>query len=189
VTCESTILEITNLDSSEVVGRPVKLIQLKFLGLIILFLGGCTTVLPPPSDQRPSDEPLYLAKTSFDQGDYGLSEKYFREAVEQNKQSVDAWLGLAASYDRLKRFDLASRSYSVAIELVGRTPAVLNNLGYHFLLQGKLKLARDHFIEAQRKAPESELIANNIEMLDEWKSAHGDLDHASTAARVRHIRH
>lgn len=173
-------------------GRTVRLIHLKFLGLVIAFLllAGCAldAGLVPPSDQRPSDEPLYLAKTSFDQGNYGLAEKNFREAVEQNKQSVDAWLGLAASYDRLKRFELASRSYSVAVELVGRTPAVLNNLGYHFLLQGKLELARRHFVEAQKKAPDNEQIANNIEMLDEWKSAHGNIDHASTAARVRHIR-
>ena len=54
----------------------------------------CAGVVPP-SDERPSDEPLYLAKRHYKKGEYGLAEQYFRRAVEANDQSVDAWLGLA----------------------------------------------------------------------------------------------
>src|SRR5262245_19238866 len=96
----------------------------------------------PPSDERPSDEPLYLAKLHFRNGDYGLAEEYYRRAVEANPHSLDAWLGLAATYDRLKRFDLAENAYRTLISKVGYTPVVLNNLGYHYLLAGNFDEAR-----------------------------------------------
>lgn len=43
---------------------------------------------------------------------------------------------LAASYDHLKRFDEADRAYKVMTGMVGHTPAVLNNLVYHYMLKG-----------------------------------------------------
>ena len=51
----------------------------------------------PPSDQRPSDEPVAKGKLHFTNGDYGLAERHFRGAVEANPKSAEAWLGLAAS--------------------------------------------------------------------------------------------
>ena len=51
----------------------------------------------PRSDERPSDEPLYLAKLQFRNGNYGLAEEYHRRAVEANPESLNAWLGLAHS--------------------------------------------------------------------------------------------
>src|ERR1700685_1626894 len=47
------------------------------------------------------------AKMHFAHGEYGLSERYFRQAIEERQGNVEAWLGLAASYDHLKRFDEA----------------------------------------------------------------------------------
>jgi Flp pilus assembly protein TadD len=44
--------------------------------------------------------------------------------------------GLAASYDRLRRFDLADRAYQEAIRIVGRTPEVLNDQGFSYILRG-----------------------------------------------------
>ena len=52
-------------------------------------------------------------------GNYGLAEENYRKAVELGPRDLDAWLGLAASYDRLKRFDLADRAYAQAR---GRNP-------------------------------------------------------------------
>jgi Flp pilus assembly protein TadD len=39
---------------------------------------------------------------------YGLAEKHFRRAVETHPRDAEG-IGLAASYDRLRRFDLAAR--------------------------------------------------------------------------------
>lgn len=134
--------------------------------------GGAGPVVPP-SDERPSDEPLYLAKLHYGNGEYGLAEKYYRRAVEANQNSIDAWLGLAACYDRLRRFDLAERAYRVIMEKVGPTPTVLNNLGYHYMLRGNLREARRNLLAAQAKDPHNPLIQHNLMLLENWATAPG----------------
>jgi len=124
----------------------------------------------PPSDQRPSDEGVAKGKLHFANGDYGLAERHFRAAVEANPKSAEAWLGLAASYDRLSRFDLAERAYERVIKLQGRTPAVLNNLGYHHLLRGQLGKARELLLAAAAKDPGNAQIQGNLRLLETWKS-------------------
>src|SRR5262249_54558622 len=78
---------------------------------------------PPPTptaeqqanvQYHPSAEPLRLALEHFDRGDYGTAERYFRDAVEKAPRDATAWVGLAATYDRIGRFDLADRAYASA---------------------------------------------------------------------------
>jgi Flp pilus assembly protein TadD len=127
-----------------------------------------TTGAIPPSDQRPQDEPVALGKLHFSKGDYGLAERYFRAAVEANPKSSEAWLGLAASYDRLRRFDLAERAYKQLQLQVPRSAAVLNNLGYHHLLRGNLQQARTLLLEAARIDPSNAHIQGNLRLLGTW---------------------
>jgi tetratricopeptide (TPR) repeat protein len=89
----------------------------------------------------PSDEPLRLGMEYFNRGNFGLAERYFRDAVEKAPRDASAWIGLAASYDRLGRFDLADRAYHSAVQLVGETTSLLNNRGYSYMLRGDLKTA------------------------------------------------
>jgi Flp pilus assembly protein TadD len=132
-----------------------------------------TIPLLPPSDERPSDEPLYLAKLHFRHGDYGLAEEYYRRAVEANRDSLDAWLGLAATYDRLNRFDLAENAYRTLIAKIGYTPVVLNNLGYHYLLEGRIEEARKYLMQARQKDPNNPEVLSNLALLDQWSTAPG----------------
>lgn len=114
----------------------------------------------------PNDE-LSLGKKSFRGNDYGLAEKHFRRAVELHPRDAEAWLGLAASYDRLRRFDLADRAYAQAIGIVGPTVAILNNQGYSYMLRGDYKRARAALMVAQRKDPTNKYVQNNIRLLEE----------------------
>jgi len=114
-----------------------------------------------------SDNLLSDAKTSFREGRFGLAEKNYRKAVELSPRDAEAWIGLAASYDRLRRFDLADRAYDQAIRLVGRTPLMLNNLGYSQLLRGDLGKARKYFLAAYEAQPDNDIIRNNLELLNE----------------------
>ena len=140
--------------------------------ILAVSLMGCRTAhvvdgvpVLPPSDERPSDEPLYLAKLHFRNGDYGLA--------EANRDSLDAWLGLAATYDRLKRFDLAERCYRAVIAKVGYTAVVLNNLGYHYLLEGRFEEARKYLMQAHQKDPNYPEVLSNLALLDQWSTAPG----------------
>jgi Flp pilus assembly protein TadD len=122
--------------------------------------------VPPAMPSSPNDD-LALGRMNFNQGNYGLAERYFRRAVESGPREADAWLGLAASYDRLRRYDLADRAYNQLYGLVGRTPEILNNQGYSMMLRGDYAHARTILTEARAKDPNNPYIANNISLLEE----------------------
>jgi Flp pilus assembly protein TadD len=116
---------------------------------------------------------LEKAKQNYRDGNYGLAERYYRQAIEERGGNVEAWLGLAASYDRLKRFDLADKAYDAVVRLVGHTPTVLNNLAYHEMLRGNLALARRHLEAANRADPGNPYVKNNMQLLTEFESKAG----------------
>src|SRR6476661_10629619 len=114
----------------------------------------------------PNDE-LNLGKKHYRANNFGLAEKHFRLAVEKHPRDAESWLGLAASYDRLKRFDLADRAYAQVIKIVGATPEVMNNQGFSYMLRGDYRRARTTLLAAQAKDPKSQHIVNNLRLLDE----------------------
>jgi Flp pilus assembly protein TadD len=114
----------------------------------------------------PKDD-LSMGKRHYKEQNYGLAEKHFRRVVEAQPQTAEAWVGLAASYDRLRRFDLADRAYTQAIQLIGPTPELLNNEGFSYMLRGDYKTARKKLLAAQVKDPNSIYIQNNLDLLAE----------------------
>src|SRR5262249_19646759 len=54
---------------------------------------------------------LNTAKNLYRSANFGLAERYYRRAVEARPQDAEAWVGLAACYDQLRRFELADRAY------------------------------------------------------------------------------
>ena len=127
-----------------------------------------------PSRLMPSDpnDDLSLGKENFREGNYGLAERYFRRAVESGPKDAEAWLGLAAAYDRLRRFDLADRAYEEVIKIGGPTAEILNNQGYSFMLRGQFNRAREILMTARAKEPGNPYIENNIALLDESARKH-----------------
>jgi Flp pilus assembly protein TadD len=113
----------------------------------------------------PSDD-LALGKKQYRAGNFGIAERYFRRAAEMHPRDAEAWVGLAAAYDRLRRFDLADRAYDQAVAIVGPTSEVLNNRGYSFMLRGDYARARSTLLAAAAKDPKNPYIKNNLELLD-----------------------
>jgi tetratricopeptide (TPR) repeat protein len=112
------------------------------------------------------DEDTQLGWAHLVSGNYGLAEQHYRRAVEATRQNGSAWIGLAASYDRLGRFDLADLAYRHAIRLEGGNYVILNNWGYSYLLRGNFRAARRFLERAELLAPGDPTIANNIAVLD-----------------------
>ena len=108
---------------------------------------------------------LTLGKKNFRAGNYGLAERHYRRAVERSPESAESWLGLAASYDQIGRFDLADRAYESALKLAGPAPAILNNQGYSHILRGDYAKARKLLRRAQNADPENAHIRGNLELL------------------------
>ena len=129
---------------------------------------GTTVTIQDPGDVKyyPSDQALHLGQEYFNRGVYGTAQKYFQEAVEKAPKDVSAWIGLAACYDRLARFDLADRAYSEAVKLGGLTTQILNNQGYSYMLRGKLAAAREKFRQAFQNEPDNPTVQNNINLLN-----------------------
>jgi Flp pilus assembly protein TadD len=125
------------------------------------------TDLPTTVDYYPDHEVHHVAKTHFQQENYGHAARYFERAVEVNPGNAEAWLGLAASYDRIRRFDLADRAYRKAGEFIGHRAEYFNNVGYSYLLRGDVVKARDALLEAYRLDPDNLAVRNNLALLRE----------------------
>ena len=132
---------------------------------------------PPPGDLQPDAVPkgllgkdpnddLSLGKKYFRSANFGLAEKHFRRAVEQHPRDLESWVGLAASYDRLRRYDLADRAYDQAAKIAGPTAELLNNWGYSYMLRGDYRRARETLMQAQATDPSNPYIKNNLELLE-----------------------
>jgi Flp pilus assembly protein TadD len=123
--------------------------------------------LPPKVEAYPDDQVLSVAKAQFAAGNYGHAARYYERAVEVTPNNAEAWLGLAASYDRVRRFDLADRAYREAARYSGGQPEYYNNIGYSYLLRGDLVKARSNFLKAYELDPSSVTVNNNLELLRE----------------------
>jgi Flp pilus assembly protein TadD len=115
---------------------------------------------------RDGYDDLNLGKKYYRAADFGLAEKHFRRAVELHPKDAEAWVGLAASYDRLKRFDLADRAYSQAAGIIGNTPEIMNNRGFSYILRGDYAKARRTLEVAQARSPDNPYIRNNLQLLE-----------------------
>ena len=142
--------------------------------LAALMVGGCTTqgvdktattaIAPMTADVSAAD--LAAGKAHFRQANYGLAERHFRKAVELRADNSEAWMGLAASYDQLGRFDFADRAYDQLLKVAGRRPEVLNNMGYSQLLRGNKKKARQLLNETRTGLADPAVVEANLALLN-----------------------
>ncbi len=130
--------------------------------------GEASSEAPNASGLMGSDpyDDLSTGKKLYRAANFGLAERHFRRAVEARPKDAEAWVGLAASYDQLRRFELADRAYNQAIGIVGKTPEVLNNQGYSYMLRGDYAHARVTLLQAKAKAPDNPYVLNNLELLE-----------------------
>jgi len=149
----------------------------------LVWLAGCASAPPFGEPVKPEGEAaattgaapgllgadahdeLSLGKKQFRAGNYALAEQHFRKAVETHPKDGEAWVGLAASYDRLKRFDLADRAYKEAIVILGPTPEILNNQGFSYILRGNYARAGQILRKARAKDPGNPYVRNNLKLL------------------------
>ena len=113
-----------------------------------------------------SNELNRLGRQQLAAGNNGLAERHFRTAVETDKDDAPSWIGLAAAYDNLGRFELADRAYDRAVALQGETFVIVNNRGYSYLLRGDKGLALAQFRRALALDPANPVVRNNIRLLN-----------------------
>jgi tetratricopeptide (TPR) repeat protein len=126
---------------------------------------------PGLSGDDPHDD-LQKGKRFFRANNFGLAEKSFRRAVEKYPRDAEAWVGLAASYDRLHRFDLADRAYGEAIHLIGPTVEILNDQGFSYMLRGDYARARQKLQQARATDPRNPYVQANLQLLEQSVREH-----------------
>ena len=119
----------------------------------------------PNGNTGPAVDKLQAAKEQFRERNFGNAEQQFRLIVEKDAGNAEAWLGLAASYDQLRRFDLADRAYAQVAKISGPSAVLHNNIGYSYLLRGDRARARQEFLKAQRLDPQNAFVRNNLTYL------------------------
>ncbi|CAL8978993.1 tetratricopeptide repeat protein [Rhodoplanes serenus] len=166
--CETTAVKLPELPGAApaavAVGTPAPVADVDITGSTA---GADPKLLPDNMTPSLPNDDLSVGKEHFRQGQYGMAEKMCRRAVEAAPRSAEAWLCLAASYDRLKRFELADRAYGQLIKITGRTPAVLNNIGYSYILRGDYRRAHATLLAAEAGDPANPFIRNNLALLAE----------------------
>jgi Flp pilus assembly protein TadD len=87
------------------------------------------------------DQQYDRAKALLASGDIPGAMAGFRRVLAFDPQSVDAMNGLAITYDRMGRHDVARGWYEAALAIKPDAPSVLSNLGYSLLLAGQPRAA------------------------------------------------
>ena len=139
-----------------------------------LLLAGCqanqidqatTRSVDPSAVADISAADLKAGKEQFLEANYGLAEKKFRKAAELRGDNAEAWMGLAASYDQLGRYDFAERAYQQLFKIAGRKPQIVSNYGYSLMLRGNKKEAKKFFLEAAKALPDNARVKANLKLL------------------------
>jgi tetratricopeptide (TPR) repeat protein len=147
------------------------------------------SIVTQPAEPGPSGEPVaplskpgllgddpnddvQLGKKYFRGNNFALAENHFQSAVEKHPNDAEAWVGLAASYDRLHRFDLADRAYAQVIRLIGPTVEVLNDEGFSYMLRGDYQRAYKLLNQAQAKDPANPYVQANLKLLADAYRGH-----------------
>ena len=110
-------------------------------------------------------EALYAnGKEQLAAGYLGIALQKFKLALGKNPSSVKVLNGLAVTYDRFGRYELAELYYEKALALSPNSADLLNNVGYSYLLRERYEEALVHFDRAMANDPSPEIrriVASN----------------------------
>ena len=124
-----------------------------------------------PESVQPVDSELATSagQEKFKSGDFGASVLYFQQAAAAFPNNVENWLALAAAADRAGRFDISRSAYEKALSVGGPVFEYYNNVGFSYLLQGRLAEAERALMTALSLKPYDETALNNVALLQRIK--------------------
>lgn len=93
-------------------------------------------------------EAVRLAETQFRQGNVALALQQYRKAMREAPGDIDAFIGIAACYDRMGRFELSRRYYEEALAIDPNDRRARHNFALSLRLQGRGEEAARFVAEA-----------------------------------------
>jgi tetratricopeptide (TPR) repeat protein len=130
--------------------------------VLMLFLAACG------DDKKKSDEHLAAGQKLVQQGKYDAALPEFQQAVELNKDSIDAMVALGNTYRHLKRYDDALDTFRAAkkIDRYVVTPHIASALTR--VETGQIEMAIDelnHVIELDPKNLQAKILLGKVSMM------------------------
>jgi Flp pilus assembly protein TadD len=145
--------------------------QIGMVLAVAIALAGCVpgAALGPVSSSATRDmtpEALVTAaKAEYGAGHFQKAQGLAAQASKAAPDNAAALLVEAAALDRMKAFEKSDAIYRRLFPAIGQTAAFNNNYGYSMMLRGNLAMARKYLLLAQKAAPASATVTNNIDML------------------------
>src|SRR5437879_1322847 len=124
-----------------------------------------------PAAATDFESAMTRGKALFAEGQFGLALVAFQQALERQPESARALDAIAATYDKLQRYDLADHYYQQALEREPNSPDLLNNIGYSHMLRGDDEGARQFLQRAAALDPASKVINANLAMVPQPASS------------------
>jgi len=100
-------------------------------------------IADPSSKLRPGADGLADAKGQLAVGNVGLALEGFRKVARDYPDNAEAFAGMAACYEAMRRYDLAESKYQAALALAPRNTALLAKLAAALDQQGKAAAAAE----------------------------------------------
>jgi len=100
-------------------------------------------IADPSSKLRPGADGLADAKGQLAVGNVGLALEGFRKVARDYPDNAEAFAGMAACYEAMRRYDLAESKYQAALALAPRNTALLAKLAAALDQQGKADAAAE----------------------------------------------
>jgi type IV pilus assembly protein PilF len=114
--------------------------------LAALLAAGCATQAPTKgNDAEALRYSLQLGYGYLENGQYGVALEKFQRALALDRNSSDAYLGMAETYARLAQYEKADTNYRKAIALADHPGSAHNNYGAFLCSQGRVPAAESEF--------------------------------------------
>jgi predicted O-linked N-acetylglucosamine transferase (SPINDLY family) len=107
-------------------------------------------------------------------GRWPAAEQAYRQAVQLDPRSADAWAGLAGACQQTGKIDDAIHGYRTALELRPRQPRLLNSLGILHAQRGQFAAAEQMFREVVAVEPAHAKALHNLGNVLSEQSKHTD---------------
>lgn len=107
-------------------------------------------------------------------GQHRAAEDDLRKAVGRDPSLWRAWNGLAQIQDGERAWTASRGSYEKALTVVPDSPVVHNNLGFSFMMQGRVEEATRAFLTALRRQPDLKAAQANLRLALAWEGRYVD---------------
>lgn len=147
------------------------------IGLLMSFSSAFQFALAPSPD-RVAEQALQAAsvpanvaapdvegRLALARRDYAEAATYYELSITRSPKLKEGYLGAASAFSLMGHFDRADVYFGLYNRHFGEDLAFMNDYGFSLALRGEVDKALAYLMAAQRRAPNSPTVTNNLELI------------------------